>query len=123
MPPRVSGLTGATLQTAPSVCQDCVWWQSRSGRNADKERWREKTEEDWGAWGTLYFDDDDLLERHDYDVEISGGTSAAHYLSDYAEVSGIKLPTKHRIFPRTPDGQALKEPLVVSIDLSEIAFT
>ena len=37
--------------------------------------------------------------------------------------AGIRLPTKHRIFPRTPDGQSLAEPLIVSIDLSEIAFT
>jgi len=72
---------------------------------------------------TLYFDDDGLLARHDYEVEISGGTSAAHYVSDYEEVAGIRLPTKHRIFPRTPDGQSLAEPLIVSIDLSEIAFT
>ena len=34
MPPRVAGLTGATLQTAPTVCHDCVWWQSRAGRTA-----------------------------------------------------------------------------------------
>jgi hypothetical protein len=72
---------------------------------------------------TLYFNNDGLLARHDYDVEISGGTSAAHYVSDYDDVAGIKLPTKHRIFPRTPDGQSLDEPLIVSIDLSEIAFT
>ena len=72
---------------------------------------------------TLYFDDEGLLARHDYDVEISGGTSAAHYVSDYDDVAGIRLPTKHRIFPRTPDGQSLAEPLVVSIDLREIAFT
>jgi hypothetical protein len=71
---------------------------------------------------TLYLDDEGLLVRHDYDVEISGGTTAAHYLSDYTEVAGIRLATKHRIFPRTPDGQSLAEPLVVSIDLSEIAF-
>jgi hypothetical protein len=64
-----------------------------------------------------------LLARHDYEVEISGGTLAAHYVSDYADVAGIKLPTKHRIFPRNPDGQTLPEPLVVSIDLSEIALT
>jgi hypothetical protein len=72
---------------------------------------------------TLYFGDDGLLARHDYDVEIGGGTSAAHYVSDYDEVAGIRLPTKHRIFPRTPDGRSLAEPLVVSIDLSEVAFT
>ena len=61
MAPRVAGLTGATLQTAPSVCRGCVWWQSRSGREVDKDRWREKVEEDWGAWGTLYYDDDGRL--------------------------------------------------------------
>jgi hypothetical protein len=72
---------------------------------------------------TLYFDQDGLLARHDYDVEISGGAAAAHYVSDYDEVAGIKVPTKHRIFPRAPAGQSLREPLVVSIDLSEIAFT
>jgi hypothetical protein len=58
---RVSGLTGATLQTAPSVCQSCVWWQSRPGREVEKDRWREKIEEEWGAWGTLYYDDDGRL--------------------------------------------------------------
>ncbi|HST25815.1 MAG TPA: hypothetical protein VLJ76_07475 [Gaiellaceae bacterium] len=61
MTPRVSGLTGATIQTAPSVCRDCVWWQSRAGREAEKDRWREKIEDEWGAWGTLYFDDDGRL--------------------------------------------------------------
>jgi hypothetical protein len=32
-------------------------------------------------------------------------------------------PLEHRIFPCSPDGQSLAEPLIVSIDLSEIAFT
>jgi hypothetical protein len=72
---------------------------------------------------TLYFDTDGRLARHDYEVEISGATSAAHYASDYDEVAGIRLPTKHRIFPRGPDGQSLPEPLVVSIDLSEVEFS
>jgi hypothetical protein len=61
VPPRVAGLTGATIETAPSVCQGCVWWQSRSGRDVEKDRWREKIEEEWGAWGTLYYDDDGRL--------------------------------------------------------------
>jgi hypothetical protein len=30
--------------------------------------------------------------------------------------------TKHRILPRTRDGGSLPEPLVVSIDVSEVAF-
>jgi hypothetical protein len=61
VPPRVSGLTGATIETAPSVCRSCVWWQSTAGRDAEKDRWREKIEDEWGAWGTLYYDDDGRL--------------------------------------------------------------
>jgi hypothetical protein len=72
---------------------------------------------------TLYVGDDGLLRRHDYDVEITGGTQGAHYISEYVEVEGLKFPTKRRIFPRTPDGQSLPEPLVVSIDLSNITLT
>jgi hypothetical protein len=58
MTTRVRGLTGATLQSAPTVCHECVWWQSRPGRSPDKSRWIERAEDDWGAWGTLYVDDD-----------------------------------------------------------------
>lgn len=71
---------------------------------------------------TLYVDDTGLIKRHDYDVEIAGDTPGAHYVSDYVEVQGIKLPTKRRIFPRQPDGQAMAEPLVVSIDIDRIAL-
>src|SRR5918999_3543222 len=56
--PKITGLTGATLPTAPSVCHGCVWWQSPPGGNVDKARWIERAEEDWGAWGTVYYDDD-----------------------------------------------------------------
>jgi hypothetical protein len=72
---------------------------------------------------TLYVGGDGLFRRHDYDVEIAGGTMAAHFISDYTQVAGIMVPTRHRIFPRAQDGQALGEPLIVSIDVSEIAFT
>jgi hypothetical protein len=57
MPTRLSGLTGATLRSAPSVCQSCVWWQSRSGRTIEKRRWIERVEDEWGAWGTIYEDE------------------------------------------------------------------
>lgn len=61
MAPRVTGLTGATLPTAPTVCHACVFWQSRRGRHVDKRRWIEKAEEEWGAWGTVYYDADGRL--------------------------------------------------------------
>jgi hypothetical protein len=72
---------------------------------------------------TLYVGEDGLLRRHDYNVEIAGDTPGAHYVSDYVEVQGLKFPTKRRIFPRGPDGQSMPEPLVVSIDLSDIVLT
>jgi hypothetical protein len=56
---RITGLTGATLEHAPSICHECVWWQSRlGGRERDKRRWIEKAESEFGAWGTIYRDDD-----------------------------------------------------------------
>jgi len=72
---------------------------------------------------TIYFGDDGLLKRHDYDVEIAGNTPGAHYIDGYIDVQGIKIPTSRRIFPRQPDGQPMAEPLVVSIDLHDIKLS
>lgn len=72
---------------------------------------------------TLYVDSEGFLKRHDYDVAIAASTSAAHYIGDYTQIQGIKFPTRHRIFPRQPDGQSMSEPLVVSIDVSDISLT
>jgi hypothetical protein len=58
MKTRVGGLTGATLERAPSVCHRCVWWQSSGGRATNKRRWIAEAESAWGAWGALYHDDD-----------------------------------------------------------------
>jgi hypothetical protein len=58
---RIAGLTGATLPTAPTVCHECVWWQSRGERRIDKRRWIQDAEEEWGPWGTVYYDDDGRL--------------------------------------------------------------
>jgi hypothetical protein len=72
---------------------------------------------------TFYFDRHGLLKRHDYNVDVSGGTAAAHYVSELKEVSGIIVPTKHTIFGRQPDGSPVPTPLVVSVDLSEVEFS
>jgi hypothetical protein len=63
---RVTGLTGATLATAPTVCHECVFWQSRRGRETDKRRWIAKAEEEWGAWGTVYYSSGRLLGSMQY---------------------------------------------------------
>jgi hypothetical protein len=58
VPTRLAGLTKLTLETAPSVCHECVWWQSRGRRPVDKSRWMERVELGFGAFGTVYYDSD-----------------------------------------------------------------
>ena len=58
MPPHLTGLTKLTLETAPTVCHECIWWQTRGRRTTDKGKWMEKVELDFGAWGTVYYDAD-----------------------------------------------------------------
>ena len=58
---RIAGLTGVTLETAPSVCHECIWWQTRNGRSTEKRKWIRDAEGEWGAWGTVYYDDDGRL--------------------------------------------------------------
>lgn len=53
----VSGLARSTLRSAPPVCRECVWWQSRGNKTASKDRWIERAEEEWGEWGTMYLDE------------------------------------------------------------------
>jgi hypothetical protein len=74
-----------------------------------------------GPVQTFYIDESGLIRRHDYDVEVFGGSGAVHYLSDYIEVEGIKIATKRRVYLRSKDNTAVVPvPLLVSVDLSEI---
>src|SRR2546428_13701715 len=68
---------------------------------------------------TLYFDHRGLLKRHDYDVEISGGTPAAHDVSELREFSCILFRTKGTILPRQPDRHSAPEPFVGSNQLEQ----
>jgi hypothetical protein len=63
---RVRPVTQATLAEAPPVCQGCVWWQSKVGRTASKERWMQRAEEEYGPWGSLYYDDGRALGMMQY---------------------------------------------------------
>jgi hypothetical protein len=58
VPPRLAGLTKLTLETAPAVCHECIWWQTRGRRSPDKDKWMERIELDFGSWGTVYYDND-----------------------------------------------------------------
>lgn len=70
----------------------------------------------------LYFGDDFLLRRHDYAVEVAGPLRGAQYVSDYIEADGILLPSKRRAYSRAADGAPLLDPVMVSIDISDVEF-
>jgi hypothetical protein len=71
----------------------------------------------------FYFDEAGPLQRHNYDVDIAGGSPAAHYAYEHQVVQGIVVPIKHRVYIRQPDNNQLAEPLVVSVDLENIQFS
>src|SRR5262249_59771145 len=55
-PPRLAGLTKLTLETAPSVCHECIWWQTPGRREVGKDRWMEPAEPRFGACEPIYYD-------------------------------------------------------------------
>jgi hypothetical protein len=70
----------------------------------------------------FFFDEDLMLRRHDYSVNIAGGFKAAQLTSDYVVANGIRLPTKRRAYTRGPDRRPILEMLMVSIDITEVRF-
>ena len=71
----------------------------------------------------FYYDAGGLLRRHDYVVDIAGGSKAVHYVHGYRAFSGIMVPTRRRVFVPDAQGRPMPEPLVVSIDLDGVGFT
>jgi hypothetical protein len=71
---------------------------------------------------TLYFDDAGRLARHDYEVEIASGASAAHLLDGFVSVDGITLPTRHRVHPRDAADRIDRGNVLVAIDIDDIVF-
>lgn len=71
----------------------------------------------------LYFDEEGLLRRHDYQVDVAGGTLAAHFVSDYVAVQGLRLATRRRVFLRSPDGSLAMDNVLVSVDLSDFELS
>lgn len=69
------------------------------------------------------FGPDGLLRRHDYTVDILGGATGLNYAMGYRNVDGIVFPTKRRVYAYEGDYQLVKEPLLVAIDMGEIALS
>jgi hypothetical protein len=71
----------------------------------------------------FFFDDKFELRRHDYSVNIAGGFPAAQLMLEYTEANGMRLPSKRRAYTRGPDRRPILDMLMVSIDISDVAFS
>jgi hypothetical protein len=71
---------------------------------------------------TSYFGPDGRLRRHDYGVDVMGGTMGAHYVGDYHDCEGIQVPFWRRIYPLGPDNQRVPEPVLISIDVKRLEY-
>jgi hypothetical protein len=71
---------------------------------------------------TLYVSDDGLIRRFDYEIDIAGAAPGAHLVEHYADVAGIMVPGRHRIFARDDQDNIIPDPLMVSIDVDQVDF-
>src|SRR5258708_3917897 len=69
-----------------------------------------------------YFGSDGLIRRHDYEVDVLGGSTAAQYISSYREFGGIVTPTRRRVYALGPNNRPIPEPILVSIDVKSARF-
>lgn len=94
----------------------------------DGERWRvlKVTFPDEYAAHTrtqyAYFGEDGLLRRHLYTVDVLGGAQGVNYASEYRAVDGVMLATRRRVLAYDDARRKVPEPVLVSIDLSEMHF-
>ncbi len=72
---------------------------------------------------TYYFDDGGLLSRLDYSVDLLGSGPAVHYPSDYREFDGIMVPTRRRVYVRSPDGSPVLDSVSVAVDVTDVTFS
>lgn len=68
----------------------------------------------------FYFDANGLLQRHDYSVDVIGGTTSANYALEPKTFGGIVYPTKRRVYTAGPDNRPLRDRVVLSIDIHSI---
>jgi hypothetical protein len=70
-----------------------------------------------------YFGQDGLLRRHEYVVDVMGGARGLNYAYDYREVNGIMAPTTRRVVAFDDNKRKIPDPVLVAIDIREIAFS
>jgi hypothetical protein len=117
-------LTTPYLLTRPGVVvEELEPWQEAS---EDWRRLRARFPADLATHCTdqiFYYDAAGLLRRHDYAPDVLGGTPAAHFSEKHVTASGLVFPTHRYVVPVQENARALPEPILISIDLSELSVS
>lgn len=70
-----------------------------------------------------YFDEQGLMRRQDYTLDVRQNLGAAHYLDRHRHVEGLVFPTRRRIYSRGADRVPLRDRLVISADLDDFKLS
>ncbi|MFF0044354.1 hypothetical protein ACFYRG_51010 [Streptomyces mirabilis] len=115
-------LTAPYLLTRPGVeVEEVEPWDEAGER---RRRLRAVFPEDMATHSreqVFSYDDAGLLRRHDYAADVLGAPPAAHYTDAHTTASGLVFPTRRYVVPAKADGRSLPGPVLVTIDLTEIA--
>ncbi|OKS86686.1 hypothetical protein [Mucilaginibacter polytrichastri] len=71
----------------------------------------------------FYYDAAGHLRRHDYWADVFGKTPTAHYVFDYREFMGIKLPTKRKVYSQDGQNGFKPEPVWIDIEVTDVKFS
>ena len=71
----------------------------------------------------FFFGDDLLLRRHDYNVELAGGFGAAHWCTTISERTAFACQASAAHTGVVRIGTPHFDPLMVSIDISDVRFS
>jgi hypothetical protein len=66
-----------------------------------------------------YFDDQGLMRRQDYTVDVRQNLGAAHYIEGHQTFDGFVFPTRRRIYARGADRTPLRDKLLIAADLGD----
>lgn len=70
---------------------------------------------------TFYFDASGILKRHDYSVDIMGGTTSGHFTLEPKTYQDVVFPTKRRVYAIGPDNRPVPDRgAAVTIDIQNV---
>lgn len=123
------GLTIWTCMTAPLILlEDGVRTRELGTWSEQGQTWRrlEVTAPEgalaYAREAVMYFDDDGMLRRTDFELLCSDLVSVVVYSSAHHSFSGCTVPTLHRALRRTPCSGALERRPLLDIEVFDAAF-